>query len=257
VGRFANRIAKGRFELDGHIYRLAVNNGPNHLHGGIKGFHKALWTSSTKKSTDSASVIFKYTSADGEEGYPGKLDVTVTFTLTDRNEIRFDYSATSNKKTIINLTNHSYWNLAGCTSGKILKHVLTLNASYYTPSDSTLIPTGELKPVENTPLDFTQPCEIGARFKQLKTGYDHNFVIDRNNDGLALAARVEEPVSGRLMEVYTTEPGVQLYTGYYLGAEPRGKKGKAYSKFDGFCLETQHFPDSINHSNFPSVILPV
>jgi aldose 1-epimerase len=176
--------------------------------------------------------------------------------MTDRNELRIDYTAKSDRKTVVNLTNHTYWNLAGCTAGKILKHLLMVNASYYTPSDSTLIPTGELKPVENTPLDFTKPREIGSRFNVLKTGYDHNFVIDRDNDALALAARVEEPSSGRIMEVLTTEPGIQLYTGYWLGSKPCGKKGKAYSKFDGFCLETQHHPDSINHKNFPTVILP-
>jgi len=253
VGRVANRIAKGRFTLDGKTYPLAVNNGPNHLHGGLKGFDKKLWKA---EPLTGAVVRFSYTSPDGEEGYPGTLAVTVTMTLTDANELRLDYAATTDKPTPVNLTNHSFFNLAG--TGSALGHQLMIAADNYTPTDSALIPTGEVKSVKSTPLDFTTPQLIGARFAQLHNdpvGYDINYVLNGGGRSLALAARVLEPGSGRVMEVHTTQPGVQLYTGNYLDGSLTGKRGQVYQRHDGFCLETQHFPDSVNQPNFPSVIL--
>lgn len=253
VGRVANRIAGAKFTLDGKTYTLAANNGPNHLHGGLKGFDKVLWQA--EPQTD-ASVKFTYTSPDGEEGYPGNLAVTVVMTWTDQNELVLEYTATTDKPTPVNLTNHSYFNLA--CEGTILGHVLMLSASQYTPADVSLIPTGEIKPVAGTPLDFTTPTPIGARFDQLDTnprGYDHNFVINRAGKGLALAARVFEPNTGRVMEVFTTEPGVQLYTGNFLDGSLKGKRGVVYSQYTGFCLETQHSPDAVNKPAFPSIIL--
>jgi aldose 1-epimerase len=253
VGRVANRIAKGRFTLDGKTYSLAINNGPNHLHGGLKGFDKKLWKAEAQSG---AAVKFAYISPDGEEGYPGTLDVAVTMTLTDANELRLDYRATTDRATPVNLTNHSYFNLAG--HGDVLRHELMIAANNYTPSDSTLIPTGEIKPVKGTPMDFTWPQPIGARFPQLHTvplGYDHNFVLNGGGKRLALAARVYEPESGRVMEVHTTEPGVQLYTANGLDGSLTGKNGVVYRQHGGFCLEVQHFPDSVNQPAFPSVIL--
>ena len=253
VGRVANRIAKGRFTLDGKTYSLAVNNGPNHLHGGLRGFDKMLWKA---EPLVGAAVRFSYISADGEEGYPGTLAVTVTMTLTDANELRLDYSATTDKPTPINLTNHSFFNLAG--AGSALGHELMIAADHYTPADATLIPTGEIKPVKGTPLDFTTPQPIGVRFPQLHNnpvGYDTNYVLNARGKSLALAARVREPASGRVMEVHTTQPGVQLYTANYLDGSLTGKRGMVYQRHDAFCLETQHFPDSVNHPDFPSVIL--
>ena len=253
VGRVANRIAKGRFTLDGRTYQLAINNGPNHLHGGIKGFDKALWKAEPQPG---ASVQFTYTSPDGEEGYPGRVEATVLMTLTDQNDLRIDYTAVSDKATPLNLTNHSYFNLAG--QGDVLGHELTIAASQYTPSDSTLIPTGEIKPVKGTPLDFTSPKTIGARISQMRGeefGYDHNYVLDSGGQALALAARAYEPASGRVLEVHTTQPGVQLYTANYLDGTLQGKSGIVYQQHHAFCLETQHFPDSVNHANFPSTIL--
>lgn len=253
VGRVANRIAGAKFTLEGKTYTLAANDGPNHLHGGLKGFDKVLWQAEVQND---ASVKFTYTSPDGEEGYPGNLAVTVVMTWTDQNELVLEYTATTNKPTPVNLTNHSYFNLA--SEGDILGHVLMLSASQYTPADASLIPTGEIKPVAGTPLDFTMPTPIGARFDQLDTnprGYDHNFVINRAGKGLALAARVFEPNSGRVMEVFTTEPGVQLYTGNFLDGSLKGKRGVVYSQYTGFCLETQHFPDAVNKPAFPSIIL--
>jgi aldose 1-epimerase len=253
VGRVGNRIAKARFTLEDKTYTLAVNNGPNHLHGGLKAFDKVLWKAEPQKD---AAVKFTYTSPDGEEGYPGKLDVTVIMTLTDANELRIDYTATTDKATPVNLTNHSYFNLA--CEGEVLAHELMLAADAFTATDDELIPTGELKPVKGTPLDFTSPKAIGSRFSQLTSkpvGYDDNFVLNSGGKSLALAAHVHEPKSGRVMEVHTTEPGVQLYTGNFLDGSLKGKGGTAYRQYSGFCLETQHFPDSINQPKFPSIVL--
>ena len=253
AGRVANRIAKGRFTLGGKTHTLAINNGPNHLHGGIKGFDKMVWKAEPQPG---AAVKFSYTSPDGEEGYPGTLKTTVLMTLTDADELRIDYTATTDKPTPVNLTNHSYFNLAG--GGDIFAHELTLAAERYTPTDDTLIPTGEIAPVKGTPVDFTKPAAIGARFGQLAgepKGYDHNFVLNGGGKSLALAARVCEAKTGRVLEVHTTEPGVQLYTGNFLDGTLTGKNGVVYQRHSGFCLETQHLPDSVNHPAFPSVIL--
>jgi aldose 1-epimerase len=259
VGRVANRIAKGRFTLKGKEYRLKINNGPNALHGGLKGFDKVVWSAKPLKEKNGAGVRFTYRSPDGEESYPGNLTATVTYTLTNKNELKIDYTATTDQDTPVNLTNHSYFNLAGAKSGKdILGHVLMLAADRYTPTDRTLIPTGKIKPVKGTPLDFTKPTAIGARIGKLKGdpgGYDHNMVLRRKGKGLELAARVTEPNSGRVMEMYTTEPGVQFYTGNFLDGKVKGKGGVAYQKHFGFCLEAQHYPDSVNHPEFPSIIL--
>jgi aldose 1-epimerase len=259
VGRVANRIAKGKFTLDGKEYALFVNNGPNALHGGKKGFDKMVWkTVATTKAQDGVALKLSYLSPDGEEGYPGNLSTTVTYTLTNQNELKIDYSATTDKATPVNLSNHSYFNLAGPRSGDILGHELMLAAEQYTPVDRTLIPIGEIKPVAGTPLDFTKPWLIGARLSQLTgdpVGYDHNFVLRNGGKSPALAARVRDPKSNRVMEMFTTEPGVQFYTGNYLDGTNKGKGGMTYQKHAGFCLEAQHFPDSVNHDNFPSVIL--
>lgn len=253
VGRVANRIAKGKFTLEGKTYRLAVNNGPNHLHGGLKGFDKVVWKA---ESQGAASVKFTYTSPDGEEGYPGTVGVIVLMTLTEKNELTLEYTATTDQPTPVNLTNHSYFNLAG--SGDILSHELMMAADHFTPKDENSIPTGEIKAVKGTPMDFTKPHAIGSRFAQLAekpVGYDHNYVLNGGGKSLSLTARVFEPRTGRVLEVSTTEPGVQLYTSNYLDGSLTGKGGVVYRQHSAFCLETQHFPDSVNHPNFPSTIL--
>lgn len=262
VGRYANRIAHGKFILAGATYTLAKNDGENHLHGGIKGFSKHVWTAKDVSGSQGQALELTYLSKDGEEGYPGNLSVTVTFTLTEKNELKIDYSATTDKDTVLNLTNHSYFNLAGQGSGEILSHELTLNADRFTPVDATLIPTGELRKVKDTPFDFTQSKAIGARItqddEQLKfgKGYDHNWVLNSPKTGaLSLAAQLYEPKSGRLLEVRTTEPGVQFYSGNFLDGTAHGKEGKVYNYRTGMCLETQHFPDSPNHPDFPTTVL--
>jgi aldose 1-epimerase len=258
VGRVANRIAKGKFTLGGRDYSLALNDGPNTLHGGLKGFDKVVWKAEEVKSPDGPSVKMSYRSPDGEEGYPGNLDVSVTFTVTDKNELKIEYAATTDKATPINLSNHSYFNLGGRTAESILGHELMLAASRYTPVDSTLIPTGETAPVAGTPLDFTKPTAIGARIDELKgepKGYDHNFVLDGGGKALELAARAYEPKTGRLLELFTTEPGVQFYSGNFLDGTNVGKDGIAYRKHHGICLEAQHYPDSIHHADFPTAVL--
>jgi len=261
VGRYGNRIGKGKFTLDGKPYSLATNNGVNHLHGGNKGFDKVLWAIATKDAPEGSQAIFSRTSKDGEEGYPGNLQVRVTYTLTEKNELIVDYHATTDKATPVNLTQHSYFNLAGEGSGDILGHQLTIDADRYTPVDDTLIPTGELAPVQGTPFDFRQPTAIGARIDQdnpqLKNGkgYDHNWVLTRKGTGLQHAARLTDPKSGRTMDVATTEPGLQFYSGNFLDGTIKGKAGHVYAHRSGLCLETQHFPDSPNKPNFPSTIL--
>ncbi len=261
VGRYGNRIAKAQFILDGQTYKLAANNGPNHLHGGVKGFDKVLWDARASKTKDGPGVTFTRTSPDGEEGYPGTLKARVSYTLTDKNELIVSYEATTDKATPINLTQHSYFNLAGQGNGDILGHELRINADRYTPVDETLIPTGELATVDATPFDFRKPTTIGARINsehpqiQFGRGYDHNWVLARAGDGLSLAAEVYEPKSGRTLQVSTTEPGLQFYTGNFLDGTITGKDGRVYRQRYAFCLETQHFPDSPNHATFPSTIL--
>ncbi len=260
IGRYGNRIALGKFTLDGARYTLARNNGENSLHGGIKGFNKAVWQAREMAVEDGPSVELTYLSKDGEEGYPGNLSVKVLYTLTDRNELKIDYTATTDKKTVLNLTNHSYFNLNPAGSD-VLQHLLMIQADKFTPVDAGLIPTGELRSVAGTPFDFRKPTAIGARIEQedeqLKVGkgYDHNFVLNRKGKGMELAARVVEPTTGRVLEVLTDEPGVQFYTGNFLDGTVRGKGGKAYGRRSAFCLETQHFPDSPNHPKFPSTEL--
>jgi aldose 1-epimerase len=258
IGRYGNRIGGARFALNGTEYKLAQNNGPNHLHGGLRGFDKVVWKARTP---DAQSLELTYLSKDGEEGYPGNLTAIVTFSLTENNGLKLDYRATTDKDTVLNLTNHSYFNLAGQGEGDVLGHQILINADRFTPVDSGLIPTGELRSVEGTPFDFRQAKTIGERIdaddQQLRfgKGYDQNFVLNRSGSGLELAAKVIEPKSGRVMEVLTTEPGVQFYTGNNLDGSIRGKAGKAYGRRYGLCLETQHFPDSPNKPSFPSVVL--
>jgi len=256
VGRYANRIGNARFVLDGVEYKLAANNGPNHLHGGIKGFDKAVWKPvEVTAAEDRAWARLSYLSKDGEEGYPGNLRCTVTYTLTNDDELRIDYEAQTDKKTVLNLTNHTYWNLAGPGAGDILRHELMLNATQFTIVDKGLIPVGVTASVVDTPLDFLAPRTIGSRLRQLRNGYDHNLVLNGRPDTLKFCARVREPAGGRIMEIATTEPGVQLYTGNFLDGSVIGKGGKPYGKHAGFCLETQHYPDSPNKPTFPSTIL--
>jgi aldose 1-epimerase len=261
AGRVANRIAKGKFSLDGKDYTLAVNNGPNALHGGKKGFDKKVWMAQEVQGIGTPAIRLTYRSPDGEEGYPGTLVATVRYILTADNALRIDYEATCDKATPVNLTNHSYFNLAGQGTGTILDHVVLIEADQYTPVDDTLIPTGELKVVKGTPFDFTSPTAIGTRIKEVggkPVGYDHNFVFrqprgDATKPGVGV--RVQDPKSGRVMVMSTTEPGVQFYTGNFLDGTVTGKGGAVYPQYGGFCLEAQHFPDSVNQPKFPSVIL--
>ncbi len=260
VGRYGNRIAKGKFTLDGVEYTLAVNNGLNHLHGGIKGFDRVVWDAKIIPAPDGQALQLTYVSKDMEEGYPGNLTAVITYSLTNDNGIKIEYEATTDKKTVLNLTNHSYFNLKN--AGDILDHVITINADKITPVDEGLIPTGELQSVDGTPFDFRNPTAIGARIDaddqqiQFGGGYDHNFVLNKEGEvKLSLAARVSEPTTGRVMEVYTTEPGLQFYTGNFLDGSVTGKYGRVYEKRNAFCLETQHFPDSPNKPEFPSTVL--
>ena len=259
IGRYGNRIAKGRFTLNGGEYKLAVNNGENHLHGGLKGFDKVVWTGRDMKTPTGPAVVLTYLSKDGEEGYPGNLNVRVVYTLTNNNELKIDYSATSDKDTVTNLTHHSYFNLAGEGNGDILNHTVTINANRFVPTDAGSIPTGELKSVAGTPFDFLKATAIGARInqddEQLKfgNGYDHTWVI--NGRGMRLAATAYEATSGRVMQVWTTEPGMQFYTGNFLNGTLTGKSGKIYARRTGFCFETQHYPDSPNQPSFPTTTL--
>ena len=261
VGRYGNRIGGAQFTLDGTTYVLARNNGANHLHGGVKGFDKVVWQGSANKDSRGPSVSFTRTSPDGEEGYPGALAVRVTYTLTDKNELILDYHATTDKPTIVNLTNHSYFNLSGEGSGDILGHRVMIDADAFTPADAGQIPTGELAPVAGTPFDFRRETPIGLRIdadhEQLRvgSGYDHNFVLSKPGPGLLHAVRVVDPASGRTMDVSTTEPGVQFYTGNKLDGSYNGKSGHVYGKRSALCLETQHFPDSPNKPAFPSTVL--
>ena len=258
TGRVANRIAKGKFTLGGKEYALAVNNGPNHLHGGKKGFDKVVWAANPVDGQGGVALELKYTSKDGEEGYPGTLESTVVYVLNDQNEWRITYKATTDKATPINLTQHAYFNLAGHASGDVLGHVLKLESDKYTPTDDTLIPTGKIEPVKGTPFDFTTPTAIGKNIKMIKAdpqGYDLNYVLNGETGTLRLAATVTEPTSGRVMKVHTTEPGVQFYSGNFLDGKQKGKGGVKYAQHGGFCLETQHYPDSINQKAFPSVVL--
>jgi aldose 1-epimerase len=258
IGRVANRIAEAEFTLDGQQYTLARNDGPHSLHGGAKGFDKVMWEiqEESGENTNGPAVSFAYLSPDGEEGYPGNVSVSVRYALTNSNELEIRYTATTDKATPVNLTNHSYFNLAG--TGDILGHQLLIAADGYTPVDETLIPTGEIKPVKDTPMDFTQPMAIGSRIGQIEggaPGYDHNYVLNNGGQDMALAARVVDPQSGRVLEVHTSAPGIQFYSGNFLDGTLVGKGGQVYQKHSGFCLETQHFPDAVHHPNFPSIIL--
>jgi len=260
VGRYCNRIAKGRFTLDGIEHTLATNNGNHHLHGGTRGFDKVKWSMGAVNETENA-VTLTYLSPDGEEGYPGEVSLSVTYALADDNSIRIDYEGTTSAPTHLNVTNHSYFNLAGQSGANILEHVVEIAADRFTPVNSDLIPSGELRCVEGTPFDFRQPRTIGSRIGgadeqlELARGYDHNWVLNRTGEGLQLAARASEPKSGRVMEVLTTEPGLQFYTGNFLDGSPVGKDGAVYDHRSAFCMETQHYPDTPNQADFPSTIL--
>jgi aldose 1-epimerase len=265
IGRFGNRLAKGAFELDGKRFQVPLNDGPNSLHGGPLGFDKKVWKAEPAKGKDSVGVTLTYLSADGEMGFPGNLKTEVTYSLNDKNELRIEYKASTDKPTVLNLTNHSYFNLAGAGNGDVLQQVATLHASHYTPVNGTLIPTGEIAPVASTPMDFTHPTAIGKNIKadhpQLKFaepkhgGFDFNWVLDAKGDQGKLAADVSDPQSGRRLQLYTTEPGVQFYTSNFLDGSVKGKAGKTYAHWSAFTLETQHYPDAPNQPNFPSTRL--
>jgi aldose 1-epimerase len=262
IGRYGNRIARGTFTLDGKEYSLATNNGKNHLHGGLRGFDKVVWTADQVETPAGPSLVLKYLSMDGEEGYPGNLRVQAIYTVTEANELAVEFSATTDKPTVVNLTHHSYFNLAGATATMtILDHTIMIDADRFTPIDSGLIPTGELRDVAGTPMDFRSPTRIGARIDaaddqlRLGLGYDHNWVLNKKEPGMRLAARVEESTTGRVLDVLTSEPGIQFYSGNFLDGTLTGKGGKAYVHRYGFCLEPQHFPDSPNKPAFPTVVL--
>jgi aldose 1-epimerase len=259
IGRYGNRIAFGKFSLDGQTYMLATNNGANSLHGGVQGFDKVIWTARPLPTANGPSLILTYVSQNGEEGYPGTLSVTAIYSITEDNELRVDFSATTSQKTVVNLTHHSYFNLRG--SGDVLDHVVAINADKFTPVDSGLIPTGELRPVKGTPFDFTTPHRVGDRVNaddeqiKLGNGYDHNWVLNKQGHELSFAAMAYEPTSGRVLEVFATAPGVQFYTGNFLDGTITGKGGWTYQFRDGLCFEPQYFPDSPNHPAFPSTEL--
>ena len=260
IGRYGNRIAAGKFTLDDTTYQLATNNGVNSLHGGLKGFDKVVWTARPMPTTHGPCLILTYVSPGMEEGYPGTLSVTAIYSLTEDNELKLEYSATTSAKTVVNLTHHSYFNLAG--KGDILNHVAVINADKFTPVDATLIPTGELRPVQGTPFDFTTPHTIGERIGNTNdeqiargNGYDHNFVLNKKGNELSFAAEIYEVTSGRILQVFSTEPGIQFYSGNFLDGTLTGKGGWIYQFRNGFCLEPQHFPDSPNHPEFPTVVL--
>lgn len=256
IGRFGNRIAGGKFRLNDREYILVKNDGKNHLHGGKTGFDKVVWDAEEIRNPKEVGLKLTYLSKDGEEGYPGNLTTVVQYLLNDQNELIIRYEAKTDKPTVVNLTNHTYFNLAGEGSGDILGHQIQINADYYTAVGKGLIPTGQLKPVKDSLFDFTVPRAIGARIKDIKPGYDHNYVLNQNKPGeLIQAAKVTEPVSGRIMEVWTTQPGMQFYTGNFLTGKLKGKLGRKYHKHGAFCLETQHYPDSPNHPDFPSTVL--
>jgi aldose 1-epimerase len=261
VGRYANRIGGAKFTLNGKTYTLAKNDGANSLHGGLRGFDKVTWKAKAAVGTGLQNIEFSYLSKDGEEGYPGNLTLLVSYTLTDDNDLRIHYTAITDQDTVVNLTNHSYFNLSGHDAGEILDHMVTINADRFTPVDAGLIPTGELRKVDRTPFDFRQPHAVGERIgandEQLKLGrgYDHNWILNRTGTGLEFAARVSDPKSGRVVEVHTTEPGIQFYTGNFLDGSFKGKGGKPYVHRGGLALETQHYPDSPNHPDFPTTTL--